>query len=156
LQISATCKHFAAYSLEAADSYTRNSFNAEVSERQASPPPLLCFLSLIGTKLGRGEDRAMGDPILHENCGNRSRERCFQICSAFLCDYFGCRLESDLRGSRKNSRCKCCRDMEASYTPAFKACIEAGARSVMCSYNAVNGKPSCANPQLLQQLLRDK
>jgi len=44
--------------------------------------------------------------------------------------------------------------MEASYTPAFKACVEAGARSVMCSYNAVNGKPSCANPELLQDLLR--
>lgn len=24
----------------------------------------------------------------------------------------------------------------------------------MCSYNAVNGKPSCANPELLQDLLR--
>lgn len=45
--------------------------------------------------------------------------------------------------------------MESSYTPAFKACIQAGARSVMCSYNAVNGKPSCAHPELLQGLLRD-
>lgn len=26
----------------------------------------------------------------------------------------------------------------------------------MCSYNAVNGKPSCASPELLQGLLRDK
>ena len=32
-QVTATCKHFAAYSLEAADGYTRNSFNAVVSER---------------------------------------------------------------------------------------------------------------------------
>lgn len=46
--------------------------------------------------------------------------------------------------------------MESSFTPAFKACIQAGARSVMCSYNAVNGKPSCASPELLQGLLRDK
>ena len=46
--------------------------------------------------------------------------------------------------------------MEATYTPAFKACIDAGAASVMCSYNAVNGKPSCASPELLQDLLREK
>lgn len=48
------------------------------------------------------------------------------------------------------------RDMEASYTPAFKACVAAGARSVMCSYNAVNGKPACSNPELLQDLLREE
>ena len=48
-----------------------------------------------------------------------------------------------------------CRDMHASYTPAFKACIQEGkAESVMCSYNAVNGKPACASPELLQGTLR--
>ena len=45
--------------------------------------------------------------------------------------------------------------MHASYTPAFKACIQEGkAESVMCSYNAVNGKPACASPELLQGTLR--
>lgn len=46
LQISATCKHFAAYSLEVADSYTRASFDARVSERCRSPsftPNASCF-----------------------------------------------------------------------------------------------------------------
>lgn len=47
------------------------------------------------------------------------------------------------------------RDLHASYTPAFKACIlEGRAESVMCSYNAVNGKPACASPELLQGTLR--
>ena len=32
-QVAATCKHFAAYSLEAADGWTRNSFDADVSQR---------------------------------------------------------------------------------------------------------------------------
>ena len=32
------------------------------------------------------------------------------------------------------------------YWPAFKSSIRAGARGVMCSYNAVNGKPTCADP----------
>ena len=45
--------------------------------------------------------------------------------------------------------------MHASYTPAFRACIqEANVESVMCSYNAVNGKPACASPELLQGTLR--
>ena len=46
-----------------------------------------------------------------------------------------------------------CRDMEESYLPAFQACVQdGGAASVMCSYNAVNGTPSCANQDLLQKV----
>ena len=45
--------------------------------------------------------------------------------------------------------------MEVTYQPAFHACIrEGGARSVMCSYNAVNGVPSCGNAALLTGRLR--
>lgn len=45
--------------------------------------------------------------------------------------------------------------MHASYAPAFEACVQEGkAESVMCSYNAVNGKPACASPELLQGTLR--
>ena len=43
-----------------------------------------------------------------------------------------------------------------TYQPAFHACIQqGGARSVMCSYNAVNGVPSCGNAALLTGRLRD-
>lgn len=35
------------------------------------------------------------------------------------------------------------------YLPAFKACIQdAKVKSVMCSYNAVNGVPGCANDKV--------
>lgn len=48
-----------------------------------------------------------------------------------------------------------CRDMVDTYLPAFKACVsEANPLSIMCSYNAVNGFPTCASPKLLQQHLR--
>lgn len=40
------------------------------------------------------------------------------------------------------------------YLPPFEAAVEAGVRSVMCSYNAINGQPACASP-LLNALLRD-
>jgi xylan 1,4-beta-xylosidase len=40
--------------------------------------------------------------------------------------------------------------------PSFQACVTEGkASGIMCSYNAVNGVPSCANDWLLGTLLRD-
>lgn len=47
-------------------------------------------------------------------------------------------------------------DMGDYYLPAFKTCVrDAFATSIMCSYNAVDGVPSCASEYLLQTLLRD-
>ena len=46
-------------------------------------------------------------------------------------------------------------DLASTYFPAFKTAVEDGnAKGVMCSYNAVNGVPSCANKFLLQDVLR--
>jgi xylan 1,4-beta-xylosidase len=47
-------------------------------------------------------------------------------------------------------------DLSEFYLPPFQSCVrDAKVASVMCSYNAVNGVPSCANDFLLQSLLRD-
>jgi len=49
-------------------------------------------------------------------------------------------------------------DMADTYLPAFESCIaqDRGAAScIMCSYNEVNGVPSCANRELLTTLARD-
>ncbi len=47
-------------------------------------------------------------------------------------------------------------DLSEFYTPAFQTCVrDAKVASVMCSYNAVNGVPSCASSFLLQDVLRD-
>ncbi|HEX8486512.1 glycoside hydrolase family 3 C-terminal domain-containing protein [Sphingomonas sp.] len=46
-------------------------------------------------------------------------------------------------------------DMEATYTPAFRAAIVEGkARSVMCAYNSIAGVPVCASSALLNDRLR--
>ena len=45
-------------------------------------------------------------------------------------------------------------DLEDTYLPAFRATVTAGAGSVMCAYNAVDGKPACAQPALLDEHLR--
>jgi beta-glucosidase len=47
------------------------------------------------------------------------------------------------------------RDMRETYLPAFRATVvEAGAGSVMCAYNRVNGEPACASQLLLGDILR--
>ncbi len=47
------------------------------------------------------------------------------------------------------------RDLEATYTPAFRAAIVDGrAGSVMCAYNSLHGTPACASDWLLNGRLR--
>jgi len=46
-------------------------------------------------------------------------------------------------------------DLEDTYLPAFRAAVtQGGAGSVMCSYNALDGVPMCANAALLDTHLR--
>ncbi|KAA8545777.1 hypothetical protein F0562_020772 [Nyssa sinensis] len=46
-------------------------------------------------------------------------------------------------------------DLEDTFQPPFKRCVEEGhVTSVMCSYNRVNGVPTCADPNLLQGVIR--
>lgn len=47
-------------------------------------------------------------------------------------------------------------DLAEYYLPPFRACVMEGkSHGIMCSYNAVNGAPSCANDWLLKQTLRE-
>ncbi|KAI8018674.1 putative beta-D-xylosidase 5 [Camellia lanceoleosa] len=46
-------------------------------------------------------------------------------------------------------------DMEDTYQLPFKSCVEEGhVNSIMCSYNRVNGVPTCADPNLLKGVIR--
>ena len=48
-------------------------------------------------------------------------------------------------------------DLADTYLPAFHVLTtDAKAAALMCSYNAINGIPSCANMDLLQQTVRDR
>jgi beta-glucosidase len=42
------------------------------------------------------------------------------------------------------------------YLPPFKAAIDAGADTAMCSFNALNGVPGCANPHTETQILKQE
>ncbi|MGX4644335.1 glycoside hydrolase family 3 C-terminal domain-containing protein [Massilia sp. SYSU DXS3249] len=47
-------------------------------------------------------------------------------------------------------------DLEDTYLPAFRnAIVDAGAQSLMCAYNAVDGVPMCASPLLRERLRGD-
>ena len=45
-------------------------------------------------------------------------------------------------------------DWRSTFLPAFRACVNAGTYSIMCSYNSINGIPACANKHLLIDILR--
>jgi beta-glucosidase len=46
-------------------------------------------------------------------------------------------------------------DLFDAYLPQFEAAVkEGGALSVMCAYNSVDGRPACASPRLLGEILR--
>lgn len=46
------------------------------------------------------------------------------------------------------------RVLRETYLPAYKACLDAGARLIMPSFNSLNGIPSVANPWLMNTVLR--
>lgn len=46
------------------------------------------------------------------------------------------------------------RDLFENFLPAFKSAIDAGALSVMTSYNAIDGEPTTGNREMLTDLLR--
>ncbi len=48
------------------------------------------------------------------------------------------------------------RILRETYMPAYKAGIDAGARFLMPSFNALNGIPSIANPWLMKTILKDE
>ncbi len=48
------------------------------------------------------------------------------------------------------------RDLRENFLPPFQAAVDAGALSVMTSYNAIDGVPSTSNPWLLRDVLRDE
>ena len=43
-----------------------------------------------------------------------------------------------------------------TYLPAYRACLDAGAKMVMTSFSALSGLPAVANPWLMQTVLRDE
>jgi len=48
------------------------------------------------------------------------------------------------------------KDLHETYLPAFRMAVEAGAASIMASYNRINGTAACAHRYLLDEVLRQQ
>lgn len=46
------------------------------------------------------------------------------------------------------------KDLYETYLPAFKLCVDAGVKAVMCAYNRTNDKACCGSDELLMNILR--
>jgi beta-D-xylosidase 4 len=46
-------------------------------------------------------------------------------------------------------------DLVEYYLPSFESCVRSNVGAFMCTYNAMNGVPTCADPWLLQTILRE-
>lgn len=111
---------------------------------------------------GRGQETPGEDPALaakyaasyvkglQGNVGNRLKvAACCKHYTAYDLDFWNGvdRFHFNAKVSKQ--------DLEETYNVPFKACVSEGkVASVMCSYNQVNGIPTCADPSLLRDTIR--
>ncbi|KAJ4722056.1 Beta-D-xylosidase [Melia azedarach] len=111
---------------------------------------------------GRGQETPGEDPVLagkyaasyvrglQGNNGNRLKvAACCKHYTAYDLDNWNGvdRYHFNARVSKQ--------DLEDTYDVPFKACVVEGkVASVMCSYNQVNGKPTCADSDILKNTIR--
>ncbi|CAB4262600.1 unnamed protein product [Prunus armeniaca] len=112
---------------------------------------------------GRGQETPGEDPVLAakyaaryvkglqgDGAGNRLKvAACCKHYTAYDLDNWNGvnRFHFNARVSKQ--------DLADTYNVPFKACVvEGNVASVMCSYNQVNGKPTCADPDLLKGTIR--
>lgn len=111
---------------------------------------------------GRGQETPGEDPTLaaryaasyvkglQGNVGNRLKvAACCKHYTAYDLDFWNGvdRFHFNAKVSKQ--------DLEETYNVPFKACVSEGnVASVMCSYNQVNGIPTCADPSLLRDTIR--
>ncbi|KDO23678.1 hypothetical protein SPRG_11126 [Saprolegnia parasitica CBS 223.65] len=107
---------------------------------------------------GRGQETPGEDPFVTAAYatafvrGMQGNERFLKVSAC--CKHFSAYSQEVDRHSL--SATVSAQDAADTYLPAFEACVrDGGASSVMCSYNAVNGVPSCADKRLLTELLRE-
>ncbi|GMF23761.1 unnamed protein product [Phytophthora lilii] len=118
---------------------------------------------------GRGQETPGEDPYLTgeyavafvrglqgeamEGRENRKKSKFLKISSC--CKHFSAYSQEVPR--HRNDAIVTKQDQIGTYFPAFENCVKRGhVSSIMCSYNAVNGIPSCADKGLLTGVVRDQ
>eukprot|EP01059_Diplonema_ambulator_P010303 TRINITY_DN202_c0_g1_i2.p1 TRINITY_DN202_c0_g1~~TRINITY_DN202_c0_g1_i2.p1 ORF type:complete len:747 (+),score=228.62 TRINITY_DN202_c0_g1_i2:37-2277(+) len=114
---------------------------------------------------GRGHETPGEDPVTtatyaaHFVPGLQEGEDSKHLKASACCKhYYGYDMEDSDGADRHNFNAIISLQDEAdTYLPAFHSCVVNGrASGMMCSYNAVNGTPSCANERIMNGFARGK
>ncbi|KAK2012165.1 glycosyl hydrolase family 3 N terminal domain-containing protein [Colletotrichum eremochloae] len=110
---------------------------------------------------GRGQESPGEDPFHLQNYvaamltgleGDDPSKKVIATCKHYAANDFENYKGVDRAGFDANITTQ---DLSEYYLPPFKTCaVDKKVGSFMCSYNAINGKPLCANPYLLEDILR--
>ncbi|XP_074576683.1 beta-xylosidase/alpha-L-arabinofuranosidase 1-like [Curcuma longa] len=113
---------------------------------------------------GRGQETPGEDPILTSKYAvafvaglQRNREDPQKLKVAACCKHYTAYDVDEWEGISRFTfdAIVTDQDMADTYQPPFKYCVTKGAAAcAMCSYNKVNGKPTCADPDLLSGVIR--
>ncbi|CAL1354145.1 unnamed protein product [Linum trigynum] len=117
---------------------------------QESPGEDPLMVSRYGVKYVNGL-QDVGDERVSGSNSRLKVSACCKHYSAYDLEYWGGvdRYHFDAMVTKQ--------DMEDTYQPPFRSCVKEGhASCVMCSYNRVNGVPSCFDSQLLQGVVRNQ
>ncbi len=99
---------------------------------------------LINSRMGAAVVRATQG----EDLGNPENVAC---CVKHYAAYGAGEAGRDYNGVELSERI-----LRETYLPAYKACLDAGARLAMPSFNSLNGVPSVANKWLMNKVLREE
>ncbi|KAG8368707.1 hypothetical protein BUALT_Bualt15G0073700 [Buddleja alternifolia] len=112
---------------------------------------------------GRGQETPGEDPLLSSKYGAayvrglQQRDDKDRLKVAACCKHYTAYDVDNWKGiQRYTFDAKVSKqDLDDTFQPPFKSCVlDGNVASVMCSYNQVNGKPTCGDPDLLTGVIR--
>ena len=105
---------------------------------------------------GAGEDPFLGSAIAAAKVrGYQGRDFSAPDKVAATIKHFGA-YGAPVAGREYNTVDMSTQQLFNDYLPPYKAAVDAGAATVMSSFNSLNGVPNTANPYLLTTILRDE
>ncbi|WP_430817235.1 glycoside hydrolase family 3 N-terminal domain-containing protein [Carboxylicivirga sp. RSCT41] len=105
---------------------------------------------------GAGEDTFLGEQIAAARVRGFQGNDLSQTNTILACVKHMAAYGASLAGRDYNSVDMSDRVLRETYLPPYKAAIDAGARTVMTSFNDLDGVPASANRYLLTDILRDE
>ncbi|MBQ2734127.1 MAG: beta-glucosidase BglX [Clostridia bacterium] len=115
--------------------YVRDARWGRVMETAGEDPYLGCVMGAAQVRAFQGDDLSDRDNIA--------------ACVKHYAAYGGAEAGRDYNTVELSERV-----LREYYLPAYKACIDAGVKMIMPSFNSLNGVPSIANKWLMQQVLK--